>query len=118
VAEPPHPQPHLPAFPFAAQLFSGHLVGGFIGISRRDKPGLLLLPAATVAQLDLVYFHGDLPRDPIRGAFETGFVTRVWHFAAPLLVFLRASVRSPRDGRHRPIRNRVITMMIATCIDP
>jgi hypothetical protein len=45
--------------PFAAQLPSGHLVGGFIGISRRNKPGLLLLPAAAVAKLDLVYFHGN-----------------------------------------------------------
>jgi hypothetical protein len=35
----------------------GHLVCGFVGISGRDEPRVLLLPAATAAKLDLVYVH-------------------------------------------------------------
>jgi hypothetical protein len=38
-------------------MLSGHLVCGFIGISGRDEPGVLLLPAATAAKLDLVNVH-------------------------------------------------------------
>jgi hypothetical protein len=32
-------------------------VCGFVGISSRDEPRILLLPAATAAKLDLVYVH-------------------------------------------------------------
>src|SRR5262245_33495739 len=50
---------NLPVFAFAAQMFAGHLVCGFIGIYGRDNVRVLLLPAATVAKLDLVHVHGD-----------------------------------------------------------
>jgi len=42
---------------FAVQMLPGHLVCGFVGISGRDEPRVLLLPAATAAKLDLVYVH-------------------------------------------------------------
>jgi len=38
-------------------MLPGHLVCGFVGISGRDEPRVLLLPAATAAKLDLVYVH-------------------------------------------------------------
>jgi hypothetical protein len=38
-------------------MLPGHLVCGFVGISGRDEPRILLLPAATAAKLDLVYVH-------------------------------------------------------------
>jgi hypothetical protein len=38
-------------------MLTGHLVCGFVGISGRDEPRVLLLPAATAAKLDLVYVH-------------------------------------------------------------
>ena len=38
-------------------MLPGHLVCGFAGISVRDEPRALLLPAATAAKLDLVYIH-------------------------------------------------------------
>jgi hypothetical protein len=38
-------------------MLSGHLVCGFVGISGRDEPRVLLLPAAPAAKLDLVYVH-------------------------------------------------------------
>ena len=34
------------------QLLPGHLVCGFVGISGRDEPRVLLLPAATATKLD------------------------------------------------------------------
>jgi len=40
-------------------MYAGHRVCGFLGISGRDKARVLLLPAATVAKLDLVYVHAD-----------------------------------------------------------
>src|SRR6516162_5194319 len=60
VPEPPHAQPHLPEFPFAAKMLSRHFIGRFIGVLRRDNPGVLLFPAATLAQLDLIYLHSNL----------------------------------------------------------
>jgi hypothetical protein len=57
VPKPPDAQPNLPAFAFAVQMLPGHLVCGFVGISRRDEPCVLPLPAATAAKLDLVYVH-------------------------------------------------------------
>jgi hypothetical protein len=36
-------------------MLPGNLVCGFVGISGRDEPRILLLPAATAAKLDLVY---------------------------------------------------------------
>src|SRR6516164_10226873 len=38
-------------------MFPGHLVCGFVGISGRNEPRVLPLPAATAAKLDLVYVH-------------------------------------------------------------
>jgi hypothetical protein len=38
-----------------------HLVCGFVGISSRDEPRILLLPAASAAKLDLVYVHDAYP---------------------------------------------------------
>jgi hypothetical protein len=35
----------------------GHLVCGFVGISRRDEPRVLLLATATTAKLNLVNVH-------------------------------------------------------------
>src|SRR5207302_149649 len=40
-------------------MYAGHLVCGFVRIPSRDKARVLLLPAAPVAKLDLVYVHGD-----------------------------------------------------------
>ena len=57
VPKPPDAYPNLPAFAFAVQMLPGHLVCGFVGISGRDEPSVLLLPAATAAKLDLVYVH-------------------------------------------------------------
>src|SRR6516225_9913131 len=55
-------------------MLSRHLVGCFIGVPRRDKPGVLLLPAAMLAQLDLVYLHPESPPRPdLIPAFEIGF---------------------------------------------
>jgi hypothetical protein len=59
IAEPADAQPNLPAFAFAAQLYPGHPVSGFVGVSGRNKARVLLLPAAAVAKLDLVYVHGN-----------------------------------------------------------
>jgi hypothetical protein len=39
-------------------MLPGHLVCGFVGISGRDEPRVLLLPAAAAAKLDHVYVHG------------------------------------------------------------
>jgi len=47
----------MPALPSTAQMLSGQFVCGFIGISRGDKSGRLLLPTAAAAQLDLIYLH-------------------------------------------------------------
>jgi hypothetical protein len=41
----------------AMERFPGHLVCGFVDISGRDEPRVLLLPAATAAKLDLEYVH-------------------------------------------------------------
>jgi hypothetical protein len=57
VPKPPDAQPNLPAFAFGVQMLNGHLVCGFVGISGRDEPGVLLFPAAAAAKLDLVYVH-------------------------------------------------------------
>ena len=54
-------------------MLSRHFVGCFIGVSRRDKPSVLLLPAAMLAQRDLVYLHPDLPRPDLIPAFEIEF---------------------------------------------
>src|SRR5262244_2537913 len=68
-------------------MLSGHPVCGFVGISGRNEPRVLLLPAATAAKLDLVYGTGVSPREPtpkstrrtassriLRGAARLGFV--------------------------------------------
>src|ERR671930_308256 len=39
------------------QIFASHLVCGFVDISGRDEPRVLLVPAATAAKVDLVYVH-------------------------------------------------------------
>ena len=57
VAKPVDAKPHFPAFALAAQMFADHPICGFVGISGRDEPHVLLLPAATAAKLDLVYVH-------------------------------------------------------------
>jgi hypothetical protein len=38
-------------------MLPGHLVCGFVGISGRNEPRVLLLPATTAEKLDLVYVH-------------------------------------------------------------
>jgi hypothetical protein len=45
-------------------MLSGHFIGAFIGVSRRDKSGVLLLRGATPAEFDLAYVHSDVFRDP------------------------------------------------------
>jgi hypothetical protein len=46
---------------------SGEIIAAFVGISGRDEPRVLLLPAATAAKLDLVYVHDthDVSRIPM-----------------------------------------------------
>jgi hypothetical protein len=48
---------NLPAFAFAVQMLPDHLVCGFVGISGRDEPRVLLFATATGAKLDLVYVY-------------------------------------------------------------